>query len=242
MKKLIVFALCAISTLSVFAEPFSNAKRMQFIKIKDWHSLRKYAYEAQVSNESNVSHMILYFNHLLSNKLTVEEINKQSQKFKVIGDEKYNVALGVVYANFNHVEQAIKIYNTNKSIRVATSIIDKMSANKQYDKALQFSKQINSLFFALKIYKAKRDWNSYWKTAISKLTEEGGYTNPTVATQYIHTMFRYKPSNITKEQQIEFLSKLAQIYPIPGTDFNQWKPFMGFVGYKYKALTGKDLF
>jgi hypothetical protein len=32
------------------------------------------------------------------------------------------------------------------------------------------------------------------------------------------------------------------MYPIPGSDFNKWKTFMGFVGYKYKALTGKDLF
>ena len=55
-------------------------------------------------------------------------------------------------------------------------------------------------------------------------------------------MFRYKPQSVTKEQQIELLSKLAQIYPIPGSDFNKWKSFMGFVGYKYKALTGKDLF
>jgi hypothetical protein len=29
------------------------------------------------------------------------------------------------------------------------------------------------------------------------------------------------------------------MYPIPGTDFNQWKSFMGFVGFKYKQLTKK---
>lgn len=54
--------------------------------------------------------------------------------------------------------------------------------------------------------------------------------------------FRYKSKNVSKEQQIAFLEQIAQMYPIPGTDFNQWKGFMGFVGFKYKALTGKDLF
>ena len=55
-------------------------------------------------------------------------------------------------------------------------------------------------------------------------------------------MFKYRPNSITKEEQIKFLEQISQRYPIPGTDFNQWKGFMGFVGYKYKVLTGKELF
>jgi hypothetical protein len=70
----------------------------------------------------------------------------------------------------------------------------------------------------------------------------GGCENVTTAHDTLTKMFRFKPASVTKEQQIEFLSKLAQIYPIPGTDFSTWKPFMGFIGFKYKSLTGKELF
>jgi hypothetical protein len=31
-------------------------------------------------------------------------------------------------------------------------------------------------------------------------------------------------------------------YPTPGTDFETWRGFMGFVGFRYKSITGKDLF
>ena len=81
-----------------------------------------------------------------------------------------------------------------------------------------------------------------WKVATKVLLLQGGITNTNKATKFIEDAFRYKPSTVTKEQQVKFIEKLAQIYPIPGTDFNKWKQFMGFIGYKYKALTGKDLF
>jgi hypothetical protein len=44
MKKFIVFALCAISACSVFAEPFSMAKYIEFLKAKDSDGALKYCY------------------------------------------------------------------------------------------------------------------------------------------------------------------------------------------------------
>ena len=81
-----------------------------------------------------------------------------------------------------------------------------------------------------------------WKVATKVLLLKGGITNTSKATKLIEDAFRYKPATVTKEQQIKFIEQLAQIYPIPGSDFGAWKGFMGFIGYKYKALTGKDLF
>jgi len=53
MKKFIVFALCAISACSVFAEPFSKAKFEQVLKENGIDKAKQYCYEADVSEETN---------------------------------------------------------------------------------------------------------------------------------------------------------------------------------------------
>ena len=221
MKKFILFALCAISTLSVFAEPFSNEKLNQIVKTKQYDAMKKYCYESQVSAESNYNHMFFTLEYNKSNKkdyLTIDEINAIAKKFEgKIDNNSFQMALGNSLAINGYTDQAIKINEKINSTTMNSLIFNRYIYNKNKQKVWQFGKKII-------------------------ICDGEGFYNSKEATNILTKMFRYKPVNISKEQQIEFLSKLAQIYPIPGSDFNKWKSFMGFVGYKYKALTGKDLF
>ena len=66
MKKFLLFALCAISAVSVFAEPFSASKAKELIvKTAEFN---KYCYNAEFSKESNKHHFVGYVNYLTLNK------------------------------------------------------------------------------------------------------------------------------------------------------------------------------
>ena len=219
MKKFLLLALCAISTMSLFAEPFSLEKIKSF---KTSQERNKYAFEAQVSSESTQGiHAQAAFGYIVANKknLTVSEINQLMKKFDSINDIAF--VYGRLFASYGHEKYAYEYANryNDGSYRQRTIYFD----------LLNFAKFNNR--------------EKVWEYGTKILDANGiGCVDDVMANTVISTMFRYKTKNITKEQQIEFLSKLAQIYPIPGTDFNKWKSVMGFVGFKYKQLTGKELF
>ena len=166
--------------------------------------------------------MIAYLNHVKSLKnsnLTIQQIDNAAKIFKSFG--YYKTFLYTAYVRNGHLE-----YVQNKLKQDSSGI----------DLTVLKSCLLNR-------YISQKNKEKIWKTGCQLLLNDGvGITDTQVAMLALSSVFRYKPSNITKEQQIELLSKLAQIYPIPGTDLNKWKGFMGFVGFKYKQLTGKDLF
>ena len=213
MKKFLLLALGTIFASSVFAEDFSVDKLKN---IKDFKDKTQYAYEAKVSDNSTLGHMQLYFVYLKNKqvKLTVGQLIKHAQKFSKI--KKYEDGLGIAFAMFGFEKEAIVQYNETQNMNIIHQLYIKYKNDKNFDKCWQYGTKL--------------------------LTQLGGFNNPNKCTEIIHVIFRYKPTKITKEEQIKFLEQIVQIYPIPGTDFNQWKNFMGFVGFKYKALTGKELF
>ena len=222
MKKFILFALCAISTLSVFAEPFSMAKYAQVGKTKNWEQITRYAYEAQISEETNWTHLYSYSTHM---KIFIKKANLNITEFEEIAKK------------FEGKVKGKNMYEYGMAVVAAQSCLE--------DKMLQFSNKLeNRLVANVYSYYITYSTNKekIWQYGKKALLTDGGYENVNNATKIINKMFRYRPKTITKQQQIAFLDQLAQTYPIPGTDFNKWKGFMGFVGYKYKALTGKDLF
>ena len=243
MKKLIVFALCAISACSVFAEPFSKAKFDEIWKTRNLKQLRKYCQNAQPSSQSDAKHMNQCFAQYRSSKtrLNKQQILQKTQNFKkVLSDAEYQRGLRLVYGLFG-IEEQIAI-NSSSSNYVKKRFHSGLIIFGDYKKALAFAQKYDLKQQKVDDARLLKDDNKYWKYAKQYLTIRGGNNNPQENVKVITYMFRYKPQSVTKEQQIELLSKLAQIYPIPGTDFNKWKAFMGFVGFKYKALTGKDLF
>ena len=218
MKKFLLFALCAISACSVFAEPFSSTKAKE-LKIKNKDEFSKYCYNAEISKETNKQHFMGYVSYLILNKkgLTKQQIFSEIEKFKTTCDEQF------------YNKQLLRLFCTNHFLDDAIVITSKTGFCPQ-------------TIYLCKLLSGAKKYNQMWDISKKTLLIDGGLNLPKHANNIITNMFRYKPASVTKEQQIEFLSKLAQIYPIPGTDFNQWKTFMGFVGYKYKALTGKELF
>ena len=110
------------------------------------------------------------------------------------------------------------------------------------DKAIEYfnkakDKGISGLFRA---YELKKDKENIWKVGKELLLEE--YRTPAVCMNTVKTMLNRKPSSVKKEEVAEFMEELAEKYPTPGSNFDEWKAFMGFIGYKYKSITGKDLF
>ena len=196
----------------------------EYDQLKTVDQQRTYAYNSSISSDTkiDVRHMIAYLSCVKATKksnLTIQEIDEAAKIFKDF--KYYKTFLFEAYVKNGHIE-----YVQNKI--------------KQDKSGLEVSVVQYAL---LERYIVLKNKEKVWKTGCEFLLNDGeGYTNVSAATLALNCVFRYKPLSITKEQQIDFLSKLAQIYPIPGTDFNQWKSFMGFVGYKYKALTGKELF
>lgn len=243
MKKIILFTFCALTAISTFAGAYSQAEAKKFRDAKDYNALKKYAYESEVSKNSDTGHMYNYFYYLITktnNKYDASQILKQAQKFKSI--KGYEDGLGYAYALNANVSEAIAQYEKTKNDKILGILTTKLLSLKKTDQALEIAVKYNLNGRAFNIYKMKKDYTNCWKYGVKVLTIEGGLDNPKRCVQIIHFIFRYKPASVTKEQQIEFLTKLADIYPIPGTDFAEWKSFMGFVGFKYKSLTGKDLF
>ena len=250
MKKLFLIAILAFTACVTFAEQYSVQKAQQ-LKKSSVISFREYCYKSEVSSETNIEHFLQYFNYYryqLRKYLTVDEINDLSKKFEnKIEAKKFKLNKLYVFATFGYAEQVIPYVNqytdSEKNLMLSILCTAYIDLN-QFDKALQLVKQgVNSNAFVAFAKKSDAKYKSeLWNAGKNLLLANGGLQNPKQANEIIVALFRYKATNVTKEQQIEFLSKLAEMYPIPGTDFNQWKPFMGFVGYKYKMLTGKQLF
>ena len=226
MGKFLFILVGLFAITSVFAQQYSTAKMKQLIK-KNYMDSIKYAYESQVSDDTGWTHienaMAYFTNCIKKSDATVQQIDQQIAKF--IGK-----------CNKRVIDRTkIKYYAWCGHEKEAANILKNYKTEYNYVSDYYFYRYVNAR-------DVKHDKNLTWQYGKQLLLMDGGFNNPVSANHAINRMFRYKPESVTKEQQIEFLSKLAQIYPIPGTDFNQWKPFMGFVGYKYKALTGKDLF
>ena len=220
MKKFLLFALCAIASVSAFAEPYSRIKCDQLSKQKKWKQWGEYCYNSELSKQSGIRHAMGVRNYIFRNrktlKLTKADIQVCLDKFKnVVNEVALKDQVAEIYLAYDYVDEALKL-RSNKDGYFNFKVYNHYRIKKQYDLAWIYGKKA--------------------------LLANGGFSMPVQAMNTLNNMFRYKPSTITKEQQIEFLSKLAEMYPIPGTDFNQWKSFMGFVGFKYKSLTGKELF
>lgn len=221
MKKILLSILTIGSLFAVSAAEYSSK---EYKSLKTFKQQTQYAYNSTISEDSktDVCHMIAYLSHvkkLKKSNLTIQQIDEAAKIFKDFC--YYKTFLYEAYVKNGHIEYVQNKIKQDKS-GIEVSIVQ---------------------YVLLERYIALKNKEKVWKVGCEFLLNDGeGYNNVASATAALNSVFRFKPLTITKEQQIKFLSKLAEIYPIPGTDFNQWKGFMGFVGYKYKALTGKELF
>ena len=126
----------------------------------------------------------------------------------------------------NYAKRAISMYTQKRMFTEALKLCDAYEGTE--------SNRFN-------VYKAQKDGQKIW--ALGKSLFLDTYVpNANTAMTYIKEMFNKKPASVKDEQVVELLTKIGEKYPTPGTDFETWKGFMGFIGYKYKTITGKDLF
>ena len=221
MKKILLSILTIGSLFAVSAAEYSSK---EYSSLKTFKQQTQYAYNSTISRDSktDVCHMIAYLSHvkkLKKSNLTIQQINEAAKIFKDFG--YYKTFLYEAYIKNGHIELVENKIRQDKSGLMMSVVYERL----------------------LDQYIVLKNKEKIWQIGSELLLNDGiGIKNTKVATSALNSVLRYKPKTVTKQQQIAFLEQIAQIYPIPGTDFNDWKAFMGLVGFKYKALTGKELF
>lgn len=127
-------------------------------------------------------------------------------------------------------------------INVANNFLSK----KDYDNAIKYAEKVNPINQSAvstlqRAYGAKGMKDKAFEVG-ARLFLETYITTPSTAMIVITSMMNQVPDNYDDAKLAELLAKIGKKYPAPGADFEAWKGFMGFIGYRYKALTGKDLF
>lgn len=114
--------------------------------------------------------------------------------------------------------------------------------DKQYDKALALAVKYERWQNALNTATAMKDRAKIFEYG-KKVFLDTFIATPQLATQTLTTILRPNYTGIVDNQEIaDFLKAIADRYPAPDAEVEAWKGFMGFVGYRYKSLTGQDLF
>lgn len=125
-------------------------------------------------------------------------------------------------------------------------VANKFLSKRDYDNAIKYAEKINpisvgSVSTLQRAYSAKGVKDKAFEVG-ARLFLETYVTRPADAMKVITNMMNQVPDNYDDAKLAELIAKIGKKYPAPGTDFEAWKGFMGFIGYRYKALTGKDLF
>lgn len=129
---------------------------------------------------------------------------------------------------------------------MATPIANNFLSKRKYDEAIKYASVVNPInvraaSILQRAYGAKGDVENAFKVG-ERLFLETYVTNPAVAMRTMTSMMNRVPASYDDAKLADLLAKIGKKYPAPGADFEAWKGFMGFVGYRYKAITGKDLF
>ncbi len=115
---------------------------------------------------------------------------------------------------------------------------------KQYEKALAIAVKYERWQNAMTTATAMKDRAKIFEFG-RKTFLDTYVATPAAATSLLTNML--KPNyddvpEVTEENIADFLVAVSKRYPAPNADVEAWKGFMGYVGYRYKSLTGNDLF
>ena len=117
---------------------------------------------------------------------------------------------------------------------------------RNYDEAIKYGSMVNppnvwTTKQLQRAYESKGQTDKAFEVGV-RLFIETYITSPKDAMDIMTNMMNRVPDSYDDAKLAELLAKIGKKYPAPGADFEAWKSFMGFIGYRYKALTGKDLF
>lgn len=250
MKILIIFVTIAMF-LSCLANEFNLTKFEQLKKGNDKQALYKYCAESTPTavGIQNKQHFfaIRYLIGKKDTKFTKEQVLQIVKPF--VDATQKNITKDVIqfvgYQSANlysdaeaKANQIYKKYNAKMQFGI---IANRYMKNKDYAKAEQLAKTYNLIPIQLRLAKINKNYDMLWNASQKILCYKSGVKSPKIATQILSNMFRFKPKTVTKQQQIVLIQKLSKIYPVAGTNFEQWKSFVSFISYRYKTLTGKAL-
>lgn len=268
MKKILVaiFAFaCAVSMFGADAKVFDPNEYNKIHKEQGWEAAREYAISC--TDFSKTPRFALQRANWIVSKNLMEgkdqAISFDTYKAEVLKlcsnyykPSESDLAYYYLYNCFNmkkfSMEDGIKFGNTNlvgtaheKQFYLLIAqryIYNICGIPKDYAKAIEWADKAEELGVSTKFsaYYLSRDKKNTWETGVIYLLDD--YRTPADAMDRLKKMFNRKPSDLPDQKVVEFLTDLADKYPTPGSNFDEWKGFMGFIGYKYKAITGKDLF
>lgn len=117
---------------------------------------------------------------------------------------------------------------------------------RNYDEAIKYGNMVNPLSVWVarnlqRAYESKGQTDKAFEVGV-RLFLETYITSAKDAMDIMTNMMNRVPDSYDDAKLAELLAKIGKKYPAPGANFEAWKGFMGFIGYRYKALTGKDLF
>ena len=250
MKIFMTFTAMLV-VMATFADNFDLAKFEQINKTNNRQAVMKYCAESTPTaiGIENKQHFfaISYLIGKKDTKFTKEQVLQIVKPFVNVAEKPITKDMiefiGLQSANLVQdsnakAEQIYKKYNVKMQFGI---IANRYIKNKDYAKASEIANKYELVPIQLRLAKTNKDYVALWNTSQKILCYKSGVKNAKKATQILGDMFRYKPSTVTKQQQIALIEKLAKIYPVAGTDFNQWKNFVSLISYRYKVLTGKVL-
>lgn len=263
-----IFAILAMFIgLACFAEVFEPVKYNELMKTynaskkrEDLNAAKKYLRETEFNKEIPDGLQINKLAAMVSDvfKQTKTTPNRagilaQMDKLYKFEDEKAReqclcrVMLGLkMYKEVEAELPKIKeICDIGLLSWMTSSVANNYLSKQNYDKAIELAKSVklnsgtaNTLQNA---YIAKGMYNESFEVG-KNLFLDTYITSPNTAMTVITRMMNRVPDNYDDAKLADLLAKIGKKYPAPGADFEAWKGFMGFIGYRYKALTGKDLF
>lgn len=258
--KILFTIIAMVVGISCFAEAYNKDKSNELYgvfqktrKLEDKMAWQNYALNSEYSKDipeawnrdKAVMVVIIKYSGLDTKEKILEAIDKEYK----ISDEKLRFNAMINVARHNHAYEVLINEFDNLTLRMKESnapfIANYFLQNKDYDKAIEWASKVDispqTASVLMRAYGAKGDFEKAFNAG-ERLFLDTYVTSPKVAMNVITNMLNRVPESYDDARLANFLSKIGKKYPAPGSDFEEWKSFMGFIGYRYKSLTGKDLF
>lgn len=261
-----IFAILAMVVgVSCFAEVFNADKARELYSAyqKDKTAANKAAWDKyyletefnkdypDAQNKTKVQKMV---SATYKGEMTKAGIMAAADKFYKLTDEESRAYVLINVAREKKAYDVIKAeidggtINANEALfnSACINVSNNFLSKRDYDNAIKYAEKVNPINASAvstlqRAYGAKGMKDKAFEVG-ARLFLETYVTTPATAMRVITNMMNQVPDNYDDAKLAELLAKIGKKYPAPGADFEAWKGFMGFIGYRYKALTGKDLF
>ena len=264
MKTLSVF-LAALIGISCFAQVFETKKYLQYYKTwaknktqANYDVLKNYRNKAQFGKNDSDNSFKLAYVILDSQKSynTINEIIADMDKTCKINDPVHRIqALGTIVSSIannslkkqfaDNDEYMSKIWYVTHN-RICIQLASSYLKSKDYANAIKYAEKARKLTaikasLLIQAYKLNGQKDKAFEVS-QRLFLENRIDDPKKAMELLAKTMQSIPENYPDEKLADFFLKLGKKYPAPGANFEEWKGFMGYIGYRYKQITGKDLF